>query len=144
MPLHQTKFLINKLCILNFTLRPMHFQRRNSNCKKEKGASFCKQDSSRSWVGLGEKSKVKTDSFFWQEKLRPRTWRAGFSPPHSKCLEDWECGPDRAHSTGWRAGVGPAAVKHHFCILQQERMSGSSSMCLVLRTDSSSGYFSSL
>lgn len=21
-------------------------------------------------------------------------------PSHSKCLDDWECGPDRAHSTG--------------------------------------------
>lgn len=45
---------------------------------------------------------------------------------------------------GRSVGVGPAAVKHHFCILQQERMSGTNSMCLVLRTDFSSGYFSSL
>lgn len=44
---------------------------------------------------------------------------------------------------GWRAGMGPAAIKHHFCILQQERMSGSNSMCLVLRADFSPGSFSS-
>lgn len=42
--------------------------------------------------------------------------------------------PDEHIPGGWRLGEGPAAVKHHFCVLQQERMSGANSMRLVLST----------
>lgn len=56
--------------------------------------------------GQGGKSEVKTHSFFRQEKLRPRTWRAGFSLPTVTALmtgvrprqstflraREWACG----------------------------------------------------
>ena len=121
-----------------------NLQWRNSNCKKEKWGFPCKQDSSwsrsRGWVGSPKSKQI--DSFFWQEKLRLRTWRAGFSLPPVTALMTGSVAQTEHIPQGWRVGMGPAAVKHHACILQQERMSGTNSLCLVLRTDFSSSYFS--
>lgn len=52
--------------------------------------------------GRGGKSEVKTHSFFRQEKLRPRTWRAGFSLPTVTALMT---GVRPRQSTFLRAGV---------------------------------------
>ena len=51
--------------------------------------------------GRGGKSEVKTHSFFRQEKLRPRTWRAGLSLPTVTALT----GVRPRQSTFLRAGV---------------------------------------
>lgn len=75
--------------LLNFTFRVKHLQRRNSNCRKKNELPSVCRTVQGAGVGRGGKSNLKTDSFFWQEKLRPRTWRAGFFPPHSNCLHDW-------------------------------------------------------
>lgn len=116
---YQRKLSIN--AVFNFTFGVKHLQWRNSNCKKEKWASFCKQG--RYGAGAGARWEAQSQNRFLllQEKLRPGTWRAGFSPPHSNC--PWWLRV-RAQTEripwGWRVGAGPAAVKHHFCILQQE------------------------
>lgn len=99
--------------------------------------------------GRGGKSEVKTHSFFRQETLKPagdaqaEDLEGWLLPPYSNCLDDWSAAQTEHIPSGWSVGVWPVAVKHHVCVLQEERMSGSNSPCLVLRTDFSSSHLSS-
>lgn len=97
-------------------------------------------------VGAGARWEVQSQNRFLLlvGKAQARDWRAGFSLPTVTALTTGSVAQTEHIPQGWRVGVGPAAVKHHVCILQQERMSGTNSLCLVLRTDFSSSYFSSL
>ena len=60
--------------------------------------------------GLGGKSKVKTDRFLLLAgKAQAEDLEGWLLPPPSNCLDDWECGPDRAHSSGLESGHGASS-----------------------------------
>jgi hypothetical protein len=117
---------------VNFTFKVKHLHWRNGNCKKDKWALLCEQG--RSWRG----GRARWETQSW--KRIPSSGRSagqGLESLLPSCRSAWMAGSAAQTEhipQARRVGEGPAAVKNHFCILRQERMSGSNSMCLVLRT----------
>lgn len=136
---NKVSYTLLQTLLVNFTFKESTCNEETATVRKKNEPSSVNRTDHRA----GEPEVFQTDPLFWQEKLKPRAGELAPPLPTVRALMPGSVAQTEHIPWGWRVGQGPAAVKHHSCILQQGRMSGTNSMCLVLRTDFSSFHYSS-